>query len=189
MCKWTTAAFRASCCDALRSQSAVMSQRRASLLPDQVAWAGKAILKASRSRDLSMRSMRTTCTAPRSVRPVTRGPFSQSHPEPGALNTITVSLQASVLLPSSSSIIISGLSGATKFQGTDSVAGVMPLLVNAAPFESGICKMHCRPDMLRFLRGPMVDARSCFAPFLCSPREGRSGSKPRTRPGMRTGTY
>ena len=54
--------------------------------------------------------------------------LGQSHPEPGALNTITISLKASVPLASSSSIIISGLSGAVEApRENEPLSGIIPL--------------------------------------------------------------
>lgn len=52
--------------------------------------------------------------------------IGQSNPAPGALNTLTVSLRSSVRLPASSSIIISGLRGASRVPEL-SALGVIPL--------------------------------------------------------------
>ena len=53
--------------------------------------------------------------------------LGQNNPEPGALNTITISLKASVKLPASSSIVMSGLQGAVQVLHQGSVPGVMRL--------------------------------------------------------------
>ena len=97
--------------------------------------------------------------------------LGQNNPEPGALNTITMSLKASVKLPASSSIVISGLRGAAQVLHQGSVPGVMwlggayrgrPELFCAFPMSS-----EQKPQWLQSSNGAWDEQGHVLTLYVC----------------------
>ena len=97
--------------------------------------------------------------------------LGQNNPEPGALNTITMSLKASVILPASSSIVISGLRGAAQVLHQGSVPGVMwlggayrgrPELFCAFPMSS-----EQKPQWLQSSNGAWDEQGHVLTLYVC----------------------